>query len=104
MKTLKEFEKRGNALADQYSKIEVLDNVFINGKFTLGENIGDLGGVLGAYDGLQLFFEENGYPEPIDGFTADQRFLCHGQPFGVHSQEKMHYVHKLKRTLIPWYL
>lgn len=72
---LKEFEKRGNALAEQYTKIEVLDDVFINGKFTLGENIGDLGGVLGAYDGLQLFFEENGRPEPIDGFTAEQRFF-----------------------------
>ncbi len=72
---LKEFEKRGKALADQYSKIEVLDDVFINGEFTLGENIGDLGGVLGAYDGLQLFFEENGRPDPIDGFTAEQRFF-----------------------------
>ncbi|MGB0186047.1 MAG: M13 family metallopeptidase [Flavobacteriaceae bacterium] len=72
---LKEFEKRGKALADQYSKIEVLEDVFINGEFTLGENIGDLGGVLGAYDGLQLFFEENGRPEPIDGFTAEQRFF-----------------------------
>lgn len=51
-KDLAEFEKRGNALAEQYSQIEVLDDVFINGKFTLGENIGDLGGVLGAYDGL----------------------------------------------------
>lgn len=74
-KDLKEFEKRGNALAEQYSAIEVLDSVYINGKFTLGENIGDLGGVLGAYDGLQLFFEENGRPEPIDGFTAEQRFF-----------------------------
>ena len=74
-KDLEEFEKRGNALAEQYSQIEVLDDVFINGKFTLGENIGDLGGVLGAYDGLQLFFEENGRPDPIDGFTAEQRFF-----------------------------
>lgn len=74
-KDLAEFEKRGNDLAEQYSQIEVLDDVFINGKFTLGENIGDLGGVLGAYDGLQLFFEENGRPEPIDGFTAEQRFF-----------------------------
>lgn len=72
---LAEFEKRGNALAEQYSAIEVMDSVFINGKFTLGENIGDLGGVLGAYDGLQLFFEENGRPEDIDGFTAEQRFF-----------------------------
>ena len=70
-----EFEKRGNALAEQYSAIEVMDSVYINGKFTLGENIGDLGGVLGAYDGLQLFFETNGRPDDIDGFTAEQRFF-----------------------------
>jgi putative endopeptidase len=74
-KDLEEFTKRGNALADQYSAIEVLDSVHINGKFTLGENIGDLGGLLGAYDGLQLFFNENGRPENIDGFTPEQRFF-----------------------------
>jgi len=72
---LEEFEKRGNALADQYSSLEVLDGVFINGKFTLGENIGDLGGVLGAYDGLQIHIKENGRPEPIDGFSAEERFF-----------------------------
>ena len=72
---LKEFEKRGNALAEQYSSLEVLDGVFINGKFTLGENIGDLGGVLGAYDGLQIHINENGTPEPIDGFSAEERFF-----------------------------
>jgi putative endopeptidase len=72
---LKQFTARGDALAAQYSKIEVLDSVYINGKFTLGENIGDLGGVLGAYDGLQLLYEKNGRPEDIDGFTAEQRFF-----------------------------
>ena len=72
---LEEFEKRGNALAEQYSSLEVLDGVFINGKFTLGENIGDLGGVLGAYDGLQIHIKENGRPEPIDGFSAEERFF-----------------------------
>ncbi|NNE32049.1 MAG: M13 family metallopeptidase [Winogradskyella sp.] len=72
---LKEFEKRGKALADQYSSIEVLDSVYVNGPFTLGENIGDLGGVLGAYDGLQLYMEKNGRPENIDGFTPEQRFF-----------------------------
>lgn len=72
---LEEFEKRGKALADQYSAIEVLDSVYVNGPFTLGENIGDLGGVLGAYDGLQLHFKENGRPENIDGFTPEQRFF-----------------------------
>ncbi|MFK2818529.1 M13 family metallopeptidase [Flavobacteriaceae sp. LMIT009] len=72
---LEEFTNRGNLLAEQYSAIEVLDSVYINGKFTLGENIGDLGGVLGAYDGLQLHFEENGRPDNIDGFTPEQRFF-----------------------------
>jgi putative endopeptidase len=72
---LTEFKKRGDALADQYSAIEVQDSLFINGRFTLGENIGDLGGLLGAYDGLQLYFEENGRPENIDGFTPEQRFF-----------------------------
>jgi len=70
-----EFKKRGDALVDQYSAIEVQDSLFINGRFTLGENIGDLGGLLGAYDGLQLYFEENGRPENIDGFTPEQRFF-----------------------------
>lgn len=72
---LKQFTERGNALAAQYSAIEVLPDVFINGKFTLGENIGDLGGVLGAYDGLQRHIKENGRPDKIDGFTAEQRFF-----------------------------
>jgi predicted metalloendopeptidase len=72
---LKQFEGLGGALADQYSAIEVLDSVYINGKFTLGENIGDLGGVNAAYDGLQMDLKENGNPGEIDGFTPEQRFF-----------------------------
>lgn len=72
---LENFTQRAKRLADQYSEVEVLDDVFINGEFTLGENIGDLGGVLGAYDGLQRYFEEHGRPEDIDGFTPEQRFF-----------------------------
>ncbi|MBT0607235.1 M13 family metallopeptidase [Aequorivita echinoideorum] len=74
-KDLENFTARGNKLADQYSNVAVLDSVYINGKFTLGENIGDLGGVLAAYDGLQRFYKENGRPENIDGFTPEQRFF-----------------------------
>ncbi|SHI87098.1 putative endopeptidase [Mesonia phycicola] len=72
---LEKFTERGDKLAEQYSAIEVLDSVYINGKFTLGENIGDLGGVLAAYDGLQMYLEEHGRPENIDGFTPEQRFF-----------------------------
>lgn len=71
---LAQFELLGKALADQYSAIEVLPGVNINGEFTLGENIGDLGGVLAAYDALQLSFKGNN-PEKIDGFSAEQRFF-----------------------------
>lgn len=70
-----QFEALGAQLAEQYDKLEVLPEVFINGKFTLGENIGDLGGVNAGYDALQLSFEQNGRPEDIDGFTAEQRFF-----------------------------
>lgn len=69
------FTERGDALAAQYDAVEVLEGVNVNGKFTLGENIGDLGGVLGAYDGLQKFYATNGRPENIDGFTPEQRFF-----------------------------
>lgn len=72
---LERFTKLGNALADQYSALEPLPGVFVDGKFTLGENIGDLGGVNAAYDGLQLYLKENGNPGLIDGFTPEQRFF-----------------------------
>ncbi|WP_371455304.1 M13 family metallopeptidase [Leeuwenhoekiella aequorea] len=72
---LSAFSERSGALAEQYSAIEVADSLYINGKFTLGENIGDLGGLLAAYTGLQKFYEKNEKPGPIDGFTAEQRFF-----------------------------
>lgn len=72
---LEKFQALGTKLADQYDSLEVLPEVFINGKFTLGENIGDLGGVNAAYDALQLSFEKNGRPDDIDGFTPEQRFF-----------------------------
>ncbi|MDN3595703.1 M13 family metallopeptidase [Zunongwangia endophytica] len=72
---LTQFEGLGKDLADQYSAIEVLDSTFINGEFTLGENIGDLGGVNAAYDGLQMHLEEHGDPGKIDGYTPEQRFF-----------------------------
>src|SRR5690606_3569018 len=77
-KDLTQFNSLGDSLAAQYSRIEVLPNVFINGKFTLGENIGDLGGVNAAYDGLQLHLKENESPGLIDGFTPEQRFFMSG--------------------------
>lgn len=69
------FEELGEGLADQYGAIEVLPGQNINGKLSLGENIGDLGGTNAALDGLRLYLAENGDPGKIDGFTQEQRFF-----------------------------
>lgn len=71
----KKFEAAGQALADQYSKYEPVKGSFVNGKFTLGENIGDLGGVSVAFDALKMYLKDHGNPGLIDGFTPEQRFF-----------------------------
>jgi predicted metalloendopeptidase len=71
----KQFAALTGALADQYSALQPLPGTFVDGKFTLGENIGDLGGINAAYDGLQLYLKENGNPGLIDGYTPEQRFF-----------------------------
>lgn len=69
------FKAVGQALADQYSQYEPVKDIFVNGEFTLGENIGDLGGVSVAYDALLMYLEDKGNPGKIDGFTPEQRFF-----------------------------
>lgn len=74
-KDLSSFEERGKNLAEQFDKYEPLPGVFVQGQFTLGENIGDLGGITAAYEGLQRFYRENKKPGLIDGYTPEQRFF-----------------------------
>lgn len=71
----KKFEEAGKKLIGQFSNIVAIDSMKLNGEFTLGENIGDLGGVQAAYEGLQIFLEKNGRPDLIDGYTPEQRFF-----------------------------
>jgi len=72
---LTQFTSLGGSLADQYSALQPLPGIYVDGKFTLGENIGDLGGVNAAYDGLKLYLKQNGNPGLIDGYTPEQRFF-----------------------------
>jgi putative endopeptidase len=68
------FKKRTDALADQYSAFEPLTGIKVNGRLTLGENIGDLGGLTVSRQAYELSLE--GKPSPvIDGYTGDQRFF-----------------------------
>lgn len=76
---LAEFKNRTSALVAQYDAFKPFNDLAVNGEFTLGENIGDLGGItigLLAYQ-MSLNGEE---PPVIDGFTGMQRvFLGFGQ-------------------------
>jgi putative endopeptidase len=72
---LAKFTGLGGSLSDQYSALQPLPGIYVDGKFTLGENIGDLGGVNAAYDGLQLYLKQHGNPGLIDGYTPEQRFF-----------------------------
>ena len=72
----KNFDSRTGRLAKQYDKFEALPGLFVNGKLTLGENIADLGGLLVAYDGLEIALKENpGDADSVDGFSPAERFF-----------------------------
>ncbi|MGS0748711.1 M13 family metallopeptidase [Halpernia sp. GG3] len=71
----KNFDAATTKLGEQYSAYEPVKGTFVNGKFTMGENIGDLGGSSVAYDALQMYLKEHGNPGKISGLTQDQRFF-----------------------------
>ena len=70
----KKFDERTQKLIDQYNSFEVLENVFVNGKLTLGENIADLGGLTIAYYAYKKSLEGK-EQEIINGYTPEQRFF-----------------------------
>jgi putative endopeptidase len=70
----KRFEERTARLVKQFDDYVAIGDLHVNGKLTLGENIGDLGGLLVAYDAFQMT-EQAKKGELIDGFTPDQRFF-----------------------------
>jgi len=68
------FDALGDRLADQFSQYEPLPGVNVNGRLTLGENIGDLAGIIVAYHAYLLSLE-GGEPPLLDGFTGQQRLF-----------------------------
>ncbi|MBI9066610.1 MAG: M13 family metallopeptidase [Salinivirgaceae bacterium] len=69
------FNARAEVLVNQFNSFVVLDSVYANGKYTLGENIADLGGVNIAYNAFKKTEQWKNQQEKIDGFTPDQRFF-----------------------------
>ena len=69
------FAKRTGVLVEQFNQYEPIPGTKINGKLTLGENIGDLGGIEMAYGAYQRYQAKHGKAPVIGGLTGDQRFF-----------------------------
>ncbi len=80
----KYFTARTDKLVKQFDSFVAIEELHVNGKLTLGENIADLGGLLVAYDAWRIA-TENQRLMPIDGITPDQRFF-HGWAQGWRRQ------------------
>jgi putative endopeptidase len=72
---VKNFAERAAFVEKQYSDYVAVDDLHVNGKLTLGENIADIGGVKIAFVALRKSLAGKPEPEKLDGFTADQRFF-----------------------------
>jgi putative endopeptidase len=84
----KAFEQRASCISDQYSQYVIVDDIKINGKLTLGEDVADLGGVILAYMAWQE--DTKGQTlEPLEGFTPEQRFfIAYGQSWCANTRDE----------------
>jgi putative endopeptidase len=91
----KSFEERTASLISQFNELspqQLPDENKVNGELTIGENIGDLGGLGIAYRAYLLSVKDNGgaEPAPIDGLTAKQRlFLSWAQAWRTKGRDEM---------------
>lgn len=69
------FTAKTRRLRQQYDQFEPIPGVHVNGQLTMGENIGDLGGLEMAYAAYRRHVAKHGEPPILDGLTGDQRFF-----------------------------
>jgi putative endopeptidase len=94
----KKFQARADCISTQYSGYTIIDDIKINGKLTLGEDVADLGGLLLAYMAWKA--DTKGQTlDPIDGLTPDQRFFVgYGQSWCGQTRDE---TKRLRATVDP---
>ena len=94
----KKFEQRAACISNQYSNYTIIDDIKINGKLTLGEDVADLGGVLLAYMAWKMDTKDQKL-ESIDDLTPEQRFFVgYGQSWCGHTRDE---TKRLRATVDP---
>ncbi|HKR24806.1 MAG TPA: M13 family metallopeptidase [Allosphingosinicella sp.] len=73
--TDRRFTERTTRLRDQYNSYAAIPGLNVNGQLTMGENIGDVGGLEMAYAAYRRHVAQHGEPPVVDGLTGDQRFF-----------------------------
>ena len=94
----KEFVKRASCISNQYSTYTIIDDIKINGKLTLGEDVADLGGLILAYMAWKDDTQGQNL-QPLDGLTPAQRFFVgYGQSWCGESRDE---TKRLRATVDP---
>jgi putative endopeptidase len=94
----KEFEKRASCISDQYSTYTIIDDIKINGKLTLGEDVADLGGLILAYKAWQADTKGEKL-QPLEDLTPEQRFFVgYGQSWCGETRDE---TKRLRATVDP---
>lgn len=97
-----EFNKRTQLLVDQYSQFKATEDVYVDGKLSLGENIADFGGLTISLEAYNMSLEGKKRPADIDGFTDIQRFfLSYATIWRGKIREKA-LIRKVKESVHPW--
>jgi putative endopeptidase len=94
----KEFQERADCISNQYSTYTIVDDIKINGKLTLGEDVADLGGLILAWMAWKA--DTRGQTlDPIDDLTPDQRFFVgYGQSWCGQTRDE---TKRLRATVDP---
>jgi len=94
----KKFQERADCISTQYSGYTIIDDIKINGKLTLGEDVADLGGLLLAYMAWKDDTKSQKL-DPIDGLTPEQRFFVgYGQSWCGQTRDESK---RLRATVDP---